>query len=62
MALEINDTHRAGTIKGALHIAENSNAKSLEKINAICSVLYTDDILALETAIISTLKNLLPKA
>lgn len=61
--MDNNDTtHRGNTIRAALHIAENSNAKSLEKINAIILPLYDDDLKAIETVLITTLKNLAQKA
>jgi hypothetical protein len=58
----INETHRAGTIKGALHIAEHSQASSIDKINAICLALYPDDVKAIEAVLITTLKQLAQKA
>lgn len=59
---DINDTHRANTIKAALHIAEHSEADSICKINAICLALYSDDLKAIEAALVTTLKQLVTKA
>jgi len=59
---EINTTHRANTINAAAHIMENSQAESLEKINAACLALYPDDLKAIETTIITALKQLSVKA
>lgn len=59
---DINPTHRAQTINAATHIMENSQAQSLDKINAACQALYPDDLKAIETTIATALKQLITRA
>jgi len=60
--METNETrppsHRLNTIKSALHIMEQSNADSLEKINAALLCLYPEDLASLEKTLKQTLNTL----
>lgn len=58
----MDNTQRSNSLKAAIHIANYSNADPLEKINAIVQALHPDDAKAIESAISSTLKQLIQKA